>query len=527
MSLERRKFAVKIVLGLLILFTLAFWGKEIKSGFFGDDFDTHLYLFNKAKSSSPIAVIQDLFSGVTMVWYRPLADLAYYLKFLFFGNDPTGYMIVGIFMHLLSSVLVFWLVFLLFGNKYSSLLSATLFCFFFRNYVVAKWIQTQTRLVTPLILLSLIMYLHFRRSNRVFYYALSIISFLLALLSQENALVLPFLVVITYLYTECKFDLSRLDLKKNRAALFFIGIYFITGILYFSLVFGFHLGGVQNPVNPPVQDFFNVAYFFVGIVVPFNVGKLKWDLHHLIDTGEFMPLLRTILFDNWHLVLVGLVVGFFIIFTVYHWRKNSGVLYGIVWFCISIAPFIPFTGNANRYFYIPSIGFSIVVVLLLNRIKNNHLKYALSILIIVLNIFILNYELRYWNQKHRQQVELGNMLKKDYPRLGEYDIVFWDDTDVTRFLNKYEILRVKRTLQYLQMERSRFLEFPPYLEITTYISSYIIWLYGYPSLKVYRVGRDVTEEEIKNIIRGDKDLRYIYLSYDGQAVTQGVVNLNE
>lgn len=514
----QRKAVEKIAIGLLIVCAVAFWGKEIKSGFFADDFNTFLPYFNKMKNAGPGTVIPDLISGRITAFYRPLSDLMYYVNFLISGNNPAGYMVFGILSHLLTSALVFWLVCIVFRNKFAGLISASLFCFFFRHFEAVKWIS-QPKIITPLFLFSLIMYLYFKRTDKIFFYLFSLLSFFLALFSQESAFILPFIVLLSFIYSECKFDVTQLSFKRITPALFFIGLYFIIDILYVIILYGFHHRGLGNPVNPIVQDFFNVCYFFIGLVFPFSVGRLKWSLHHYLDTGEFTPLLRTIFQDNWHLVLIGLIVGFCILFAVYHRRRYPDVLYGIIWICLTISPFVFFVGNANRYFTIPSVGFCMIVAALLVRIKKSCTKYILILLILAFHISVLSFELRYWNYKSAQQYELSKILRRNYPFLGEFDVVLWEDKDLTSFLKKYPILRQKRTLEYMQGERSKFIEFPESLEISGYIGEYFRWLYGYPAIQVYRADLNMTAEEFKNLVRETRS-KYMFLSYDGRTVVQ-------
>jgi len=522
---DRKKNVEKIAIGLLIIFAIAFWGKEINSGFFADDFKEFLPYFDRVKDLNFFSVVRNLFSGQLGSYYRPFSDFAYYLTFFFFGNDPTGYMVIRIFAHILSSAMIFWLVMLIFKDRFLSLFSASLFCFFFRHFVGVKWIS-QSWVVTPLILLSIIMYVYFKNSNKKLYYVISTLAFSLALLSQENTAILPFFILLIYIFMECKFDISRLNFRWNLKPLLFVGLYFFITLFYFFLINAFHLEREIGSFNPIIQDFFNLGYFSAGFLIPFSVGKLKWSLHQFLDNGEWTPLLKTLFLENWILVLISIGIGCFIVFIVYHWRLYRSELFGLLWICIALVPFIPFVGNANRYFYIPSVGFCIVISMLLNRIKRRRLKYGLCLLVLAFNISILSIELKYWNHKYRQQVKISQYFKKNYPDLKGYNIVFWEDRDTIDLLKKLPIKRYRKTFQYLQMERSKYIEYPALLEISGYITEYLRWLYKDPSIEVGRVDLDTSREDMKKMI-SENGFRYIWLKYDGKVITQGSFDLTE
>jgi hypothetical protein len=75
-----------------------------------------------------------MFHHVGFYFSQPVLQLAFLVEYHFFGINPTGYMAVNLFIHTITSFLVYMLVNLLFPQKNMAILSAVLFAFGVGSY---------------------------------------------------------------------------------------------------------------------------------------------------------------------------------------------------------------------------------------------------------------------------------------------------------------------------------------------------------------------------------------------------------
>ncbi|HRS54259.1 MAG TPA: glycosyltransferase family 39 protein, partial [Bacteroidales bacterium] len=156
--------------------------------------------------------VKKIFSSTYVGMYQPLTTLTYSIEY-FFSKDKTSasiYHTTNIILHLINIFLVFEFLFLLTPkNRISSSIGATFFALHPLNVETVAWISTRSNLLLVLfILFTLIFYLKYSLKNKKGYYWLSIVFFILALLSKSQAIVLPLLLILFDNYL-------KKDNKKN------------------------------------------------------------------------------------------------------------------------------------------------------------------------------------------------------------------------------------------------------------------------------------------------------------------------
>ena len=142
---------------------------------------------------------------------RSMGYLSFFLNYKLHGLKVTGYHAVNLLIHILNSLLVYFLVILTFKTPFlkKSTLNSKYIALFTGLLFVAHPIQTQAvtyicqrfaSLVTFFYLLSVLAYIRSRLSEsnaqRYALYALSLISAVLAMKTKENAFTLPLAVAL-------------------------------------------------------------------------------------------------------------------------------------------------------------------------------------------------------------------------------------------------------------------------------------------------------------------------------------------
>ncbi len=310
--------------------------------------------------------------GAVSNYYRPLMYIFYMADYYVFGLNAWGYHLVNVLIHSLNAVMVFLLIsFLLNSPPYESegtyrrgffetilksrhfapSVAALLFALNPMNNEVVSWVAAVTEGSFALfVLAALYLYIVPFRRRRVTLF-LSLIFFVLALMSKETAVVLLALVPA--------YDLSRSGwafLRNWKIYLLYMGVAAL--YLYMrSLV----LGGVvhhENVVFTPYELFLNIVplipRYLLKFMVPLNLSIIY--IFHPVHSLTEPKVLGSLVFLCLYGVSVFLTIG------------KGAVNFSLLWILITLAPslYLPVIspgGFAERYFYLPSVGFVMLIAI--------------------------------------------------------------------------------------------------------------------------------------------------------------------
>jgi len=283
-------------------------------------------------------------AGVDMYVYRPLQVLTYALDRSFWGLNPVGYHITNTFLHVLAALGVYGLISLLFGRKPLALLTALFFVVYPGHTQAVAYISARSESLSALfMLLCFILYIKHVHVKRGLFLAGALVSYALALLSKENALILP---VLLFMYHRA-FKI-KVSLKSFSPFLVLLFLYIGLRMRMLSVL----CQGVDVLLK-------RVPGFFVAMTHYLRLLILPVDLH--VDHGNMtFPLTEARVWFGLAAVLALLV---------YAWRareKNGLACFGVGWFFIALLPTtgiypIPVFYMAEHWLYVPSIGFFVIL----------------------------------------------------------------------------------------------------------------------------------------------------------------------
>jgi len=317
------------------------------------------------------------FEQIQSNYYRPLLFVILMLDYHIFGLESWGYHLTNVLLHVGVSVLVFMVATILFkqGNRLDEeqgaaawqtalpLIAALLFALHPIHTESVAWISGMTDVSFSLFYL-LAFYLYIKAEGRwCGSFTFSLLCFFLAALCKEPALTLP-LMLLTY------DTLVRRDVDLSTQSILRLSKRYIpfalVAIAYFALR-TYSLGEFA-----PVQrhQALGAYEYFINIFPLFGqyIGKLLFpvDLNVL---HVFHPIASLISWTG----LAGVVATLsFLGVSYFLGRRDRVAAFCLLWIAIPLLPalYIPALGEnsfAERYLYLPSVGFVILVSIVLVR----------------------------------------------------------------------------------------------------------------------------------------------------------------
>lgn len=307
-------------------------------------------------------------------YYRPLQVLTYQFDYRIYKYAPWGYHLTNIIIHIFNALLVFYILEKISKNQFISLTGSLLFVSAPFHIEAVTYVSGRTDLLLGLFILSV--FLFYVNGRHI----ISLLLFILGLLSREQAIIFPFALILYDIVFK----------RYNREKLKTYALFFAFAILYIILrltIFNF----TERPL------FFRKSSFALDVnILERFLTFLKSIIEYLKIT--FLPINLHMVrrFDAVKGIFDPYVIAFLLIFIlstylVIRYRKNRRlVLFGLLWFFILLLPqssLIFPTILAEHFLYLPCIGIFLVLGILLESIWQRRKSFAFAIL----GIWILFY----------------------------------------------------------------------------------------------------------------------------------------
>jgi protein O-mannosyl-transferase len=398
---------ISILLSVMVLIT--FW-KAFDNDFV--DWDDYTYVVdNDLVRNKQETTIKDVFSTPVSLNYHPLTILSLRLNNNECKTCPEGmsaapFIRWNVFIHLVNTLLVFFLIYLLSKKKILvSFLVAALFGVHPMHVESVAWISERKDVLYAFFFLSgLITYLKYlnasdskRRKN--IWLAVTFLLFILSCLSKAMAVVFPLvLILIRFWKTEPHSDNT---IKESIKEAFSIKT-LVPLIPFFavSLLFGF-LAISINKFNSfsILQRIQFASYGFVMYIVKFfiptnQVAIYPYPTQAEYDSGTYGTLLKLAPFVL--LAIAGLVI--------YSLKKSKLLFFGLGFFFITVMMVLQFISVgvaiiADRYTYLSYIGIAFIPAMMIGEmITNKRIPiFIISCCYIFLMIFLSRKQTEVWS----------------------------------------------------------------------------------------------------------------------------------
>ena len=300
-------------------------------------------------------------------YFRPLAYLSYAFDAYAAGMDPGWFHLVNVALHLMNGILVYSLMSKLVeeaeNQGYLALTAGLLFVLHPINTEAVMWISARSDLLCTFFTLAALLLLQQVREHRRFFPLVCLFfAYLLSLFSKEASVIL---LAVVPCYLLC--DESAKDFKQFTIL---TAPFIIAAVIYFLL-----RGGENAVVDPsiakavksviaPIQrthqsvvvDLFAVYGFYLKKLVypfPLNFAIVSIDKPLALFSCLLAVPLAAILYFRWRLSRLPILL----------------VVFGTALPVIAFTTKLPWTPYAERYLYLPMVGFSMLATLLVFKIS--------------------------------------------------------------------------------------------------------------------------------------------------------------
>ena len=365
------------ILTLIPAFSLLLYVNTTHGKFVYDDFKIIVEnSFIKEWKYFPKIFTKDYFTISGEMSYRPIVTITYFIDYAIWHSKPFGFHLTNVILHTLNTVLFYLFLNAVLQNKKIVLLSVLFFVTHLALLETINCIGYREDLLSATFLLVSLIYfvksdtiLYKKSEKRQFtlYYAISLIAYSCALFSKEMAITFPVLLLLFVVFSDQK--IWPYLVKR------FKGIY--TGYIAVSLFYVIIRFVIFT--NPALKATYQPGGFLVNIFTMIKILasyiKLSFFPFNL-NADYVVPLVKTPLEGSFILSIIFLI-SIFILFAKLIKSRNMFACW-MAWFFIMILPVMNILpiGNimAERYLYIPVMGFCVAKGILIYRITDRTLS---------------------------------------------------------------------------------------------------------------------------------------------------------
>lgn len=353
------------LIGIIVLALIAF-GMSLTFNFAPID-DYHLIVQNLAVRDMSWDGWKQMLSMFDPELYIPLTFLSFKIETMIAGMNPMIFHVDNLLLHIINVLLVAWIITRLTGSRLAGWCIAMIFAIHPLNAETVVWISARKDLLATFFALLSIVFVFksidakksrhgelaesmtspIRQAQGDVNFLLSILFFVLALLSKISVVLLPLFIIVILLRERFTMKSAAMILAPYLAASVALGIVAILG-----------KGNVLT--STPLLDRFVLAGYAISLSIAHFFAPANLTLYYAVPA------------INVTTILVALIPLLLVVATLLLWKKSPLISIGLAWFFIFI---IPTTLNiqtdlessgvtfaSDRYLYLPMIGLFIALV---------------------------------------------------------------------------------------------------------------------------------------------------------------------
>lgn len=364
---RRHLLVIALVFLVSAILTCLLYSRTLHIGFLLDDF-VHLDYASKACAGDTSGLMRAFTGNWTgqadgLTSFRPGISLSMVADHFWYHLNPIGYHATNLLTFSICSVFCGALAYQLvdsdsFKQRASTAVTAAiLFVVYPLHAESVSWIIGRVDLFcTVFYLASLSLYFRFRKSGQYLFFVLSLIAFLLSLISKEMAVTLPVVIAIAEVLLPNSLGWIKQSVKRRAAyfaafAALLVAFAVLRTVLLGTLVGGYGAGNLR--------DFIHSRHRF------FNVATLSKILFGVNEEELLAPGFGKIAFSSW--------IGIFaltIVRLVQPLNRIRTFAFVVAWIVVSVLPTFQIWQISpnlvgSRLFFLGSAGLCILMALIL------------------------------------------------------------------------------------------------------------------------------------------------------------------
>jgi hypothetical protein len=351
----KTKYGIHLIYIALAIATFAAYEPILHNSFITFDDDSYIYDNPNITSGLNFKNIVWAFTNIHANNYHPLTSISHMLDCRLYQLYPGGHHLTNLVFHLANTALLFFVLSKMTKRIWASAFVAALFALHPMHVESVAWASERKDVLSAFFwLLTMLVYWHYTQNRSKCYYALTLVTFTLGLLSKPMLVTLPCVLLLLDYWPLERYKNVKLKLLIAEKIPFFA----LSGILSIvTFLVQRQMGLVKDMMHYPFA--WRVENAIVSYVT--YIGKMFWPFKlaifypHPLGT---VPLWRTLA-----------ALAMLVIVTIFVLRKIRSKPYlaiGWLWFLGTLVPVIGLfqvglQSYADRYTYIPYIGLFIAI----------------------------------------------------------------------------------------------------------------------------------------------------------------------
>ncbi|MCX5848603.1 MAG: tetratricopeptide repeat protein [Deltaproteobacteria bacterium] len=342
-----------IVYVFLAVVTLAVFWQVNRYDFVNIDDIIYITENNFVRSGITLDGFRWTFITTYAEFWHPLTWLSLMLDSQIYGLNAGGYHVTNLILHILSTLLLFWLFCRMTGAVWKSAFVAALFALHPLHVESVAWIAERKDVLSAFFwMLTLCLYVYYTEKPAIRRYLLVLFFFICALMSKSMVVTLPLILILLDYW-----PLGRFESKKDNLILWQLK----EKIPFLILSAIFSIATIFAQQNPTAKNF-SLGSRIANVPVSFvtYLEKTFWP-HNLAVFYPFSDQLSL-----WQVLGTALLIIFISIAVIVMIKRLPYLFVGWLWYAITLLPVVGIIqvgrqAMADRYTYLPLIGIGIIL----------------------------------------------------------------------------------------------------------------------------------------------------------------------
>ncbi|MGB5219023.1 MAG: tetratricopeptide repeat protein [Smithella sp.] len=452
-SSGKQKFIICIILTAL---TFAVYWQVNQFDFV--NIDDNIYIIENSHIKSELNKDALLWAVTTKygdLW-NPLVWLSFMVDYQLYGLKAGGYHVTNLILHILSTLLLFWLFHRMTGAVWKSAFVAAFFALHPLHVESVAWVSERKDVLSAFFwMLTLCFYVYYTEKPAVKRYVFVLFSFVLALMSKPMVITLPLIMILLDYWPLKRFESHKSNLflwqLKEKMPFFILSTALVLITIY------------STSEQKSIMKAFSFSSRLANAIVSYVIYLEKTFWPH--NMAIFYPFPNSIPFwqvSGSFLIIILISLAFIVMA-----KRMPYLLVGWLWYAIAIAPVsgiiqISLTAPyamADRYHYLPSIGIGIILAWGVPFFfRNQNIRTKLFPLAVIIFIFILSLltwkQCGYWGDSIKLWSHALKVTKNNFMAHGNLGVALLSkgkNKDALVHLN--EALRLKPDHMLLYLNR--------------------------------------------------------------------------